>query len=649
MDPPRRARLEAARFSQRASLLRVARMAQSVLGDEKNGTPTSAPSPTGPVRPIDGPKDAWRTAFTRGSRLPRAVAWFGLRSFWGHIWHLAASVIATEDIDSRHWMRADAPDGLARRVAAEIEDDLREGATITEAIGRDLWIDFVADTGDDVSVSEAVAKLVATRYDVIDEAGARLLLPRGDLLIFGGDTAYPVATDVEVNGRVLVPWNHVLRDASDGKRRALLGIPGNHDWYAGLDGFGRMFRRRQGSHRGSSQTSARQTLEHGRIEPIVRLIHRIEAFRSGGHVVRRPTLPLEGYTPVQSASYWALPVAPGLDVWGIDRQLRSIDFEQRSFFAQAGSGEERGRVLILPDPVQGFLEPNDKGLDIGKALDFSLERDELLVLAGDTHHYCRENIGRSVHVTAGGGGAFLHPARIARAGRAPPLAEFPGPKASLALALQIPFRMALGHAGSLTFVVFALLYLPTYGLDFYQQGTRVTPSAATALLTAALALAIGGWRRAARLRIALLALVTGVAVGFLPMLVERALAPLAARQHLDVTSPAAVLAQYLVTLPCASFVAGLFFTALTVLGLEHHQGFSALAHPGYKHFVRLRVQRDGSAVDGWVLGQVDPLASGEPVVLVDRFHWENPVGCGRSARDGEPATREADRPTDAES
>ena len=30
----------------------------------------------------------------------------------------------------------------------------------------------------------------------------------------------------------------------DGRQRVLLGIPGNHDWYDGLDGFGRMFRRR---------------------------------------------------------------------------------------------------------------------------------------------------------------------------------------------------------------------------------------------------------------------------------------------------------------------------------------------------------------------------------------------------------------------
>ena len=40
--------------------------------------------------------------------------------------------------------------------------------------------------------------------------------------------------------------------------------------------------------------------------------------------------------------------------------------------------------------------------------------------------------------------------------------------------------------------------------------------------------------------------------------------------------------------------------------------------------VRLRVRRDGSRVDGWVLGKVDPLGKKDQVVLVDRFTWRNP-------------------------
>ena len=69
------------------------------------------------------------------------------------------------------------------------------------------------------------------------------------------------------------------------------------------------------------------------------------------------------------------------------------------------------------------------------------------------------------------------------------------------------------------------------------------------------------------------------------------------------------------------FTFGAYLSALTKLGLEETQAFTALAHPGFKHFVRFRVRADGSAVDGWVIGLRDPLAQNEEPVLVDRFTW----------------------------
>src|SRR5690349_18987516 len=102
--------------------------------------PMSAPSPVrpSPLRPAAAPPDVPKLLFTRGGRYPQAIAWFGARSFWGHLWHLAASVIATEDIDSRAWMRPSTPDTLTRKAAAVLGG--REGAeTLTEALDRDVW------------------------------------------------------------------------------------------------------------------------------------------------------------------------------------------------------------------------------------------------------------------------------------------------------------------------------------------------------------------------------------------------------------------------------------------------------------------------------------------------------------------------------
>ena len=174
------------------------------------------------------------------------MVWFGARSFWGHLRHLVSAAIASESVDSRDWMTPDEPAALRARILELLGGD-PAGASLTEGLGRDVYVDFVADTGDDVAVSRAVARLVFAPYELPDpdRPGHFLTAPRGDILFFGGDTAYPVATAQEILNRVIVPWNQVLEALpDDGRQRVLLGIPGNHDWYDGLDGFARMFRRR---------------------------------------------------------------------------------------------------------------------------------------------------------------------------------------------------------------------------------------------------------------------------------------------------------------------------------------------------------------------------------------------------------------------
>jgi len=196
-----------------------------------------------PYRPEPSPARP-RRHFTRGRISPRGVVWFGVSSFWGHLRHFISAAIATEDIDSRDWMTPDMPSELTARVARILGGDER-APSVVQALGRDLWLDYVSDTGDDVSVSRAVARLVVQDYELPDpdQPGAYLRAPRGELLLFGGDTAYPVATAQEIMSRVLVPFNEALAGRDD-TPRVLLGIPGNHDWYDGLDGFGRMFRQR---------------------------------------------------------------------------------------------------------------------------------------------------------------------------------------------------------------------------------------------------------------------------------------------------------------------------------------------------------------------------------------------------------------------
>src|SRR5262245_29001089 len=350
--------------------------------------------------------------FTRGTEHPRGIVWFGATSFWGHLRHLFTAAIATENIDCRDWMTPDEPRALLTRIVEVLGGNCK--ATLTEALGRDVYLDFVAYTGDTVEVSRAVARLVFAPYEVPnpDRPGGFLLAPRGEILVFGGDTAYPVATSQELINRVIAPWNQVLQSLpDDGRRRVLLGVPGNHDWYDGLDGFCRMFRRRAPGatpRSGVTQISP-MTFEH-HAEWAREFVH-------GGRVEKPEALVMSGYTTVQNASYFALPLAPALDLLAVDRQITTTDSRQNEFLGDYYQACPASATLaLLPDPVYQFGEPSKSGTQMVESLHLDLENRETFVLTGDIHHYERIERGKLLHVIAGGGGAFLHPARIAPGG-----------------------------------------------------------------------------------------------------------------------------------------------------------------------------------------------------------------------------------------
>ena len=555
--------------------------------------------------------------FVRGRSYPRAIAWLGFSSFWGHLWHLAASVVATEDIDARDWMHCVPADELTRRMAEIIASAGAPaegaGASLCEQLGRDVWLDYVADTGDDADVSAAVADMLFHAY-----RDDEMVLPRGDALMFGGDTAYPVATEWEIHNRVGVPFNRALRERMDGQSRVLLGIPGNHDWYDGLDGFARMFRARRGS---VDRASFVQDDSVDRGGQIGHLIDWVEAFRVGHYVAKRPTLPLMGYTPVLSCSYFCVRLAPNLDLWGVDRQLRTLDYGQRSFFmTERAEAPDSALMLLISDPAYTMLEPYPNGQRILQSLEITLEDDEPLVMVGDTHHYCRQWFGRALHVIAGGGGAFLHPARIDRRGFEDPAAEFPGPKGSRALVWRAPWAIAFGRAGFVVHAVMALVYLPM--LATLASGGEPTVACLFVAAVATFACGmLGGWRKHKPLTIGTWALAAGMWIAVLPPLLMGLIAQFGPSGL--ATAVQASMACLLSIVP-AAWGFGAFLSVLTVTGLEQHQAFSALAHPGYKHFVRLRIRQDGSGVDGWVIGKVDTLDSEAEIVLVDRWSWNNP-------------------------
>jgi len=524
-----------------------------------------------------------------------------------------ASAIATEDVDSRDWMTPDDPRVLAERVA-RLLGGAGSGESVAERLERDLWIDYLSDTGDDVSVSRAVAGLVFADYELPDpeRPDSHLLAPRGDVLLFGGDTAYPVATADEIRNRVVVPFNQVLTERDDGRRRVLLGIPGNHDWYDGLDGFGRLFRRHVDW---SLDGRPRATLHGTRRTLLGHYAEWAREFVRGGQVHKPATLDLAGYVAVQSASYFILPVAPGLGMLAVDRQLKHVDSRQQQFFS-AWLNERLAVApwVVLPDPVYAFGKASTTGAETLQALGLTLSARSHFVLSGDIHHYRRDEQGPTIHVTAGGGGAFLHPAAFTRhAPELSPAGAWPAAQQSRVLLLQVPWIVMFGRAGLLPHMAFAALLTP---LALAHRNNELMAGAALAsgaIMAAAFTLIGGTRRRLATLLLAAVAaaLILGAGFAFRSICEEL----LEASRGLFITAEVAFGAL------AGAFVFGVFLASLTRLGIENLQAFAALDHPGFKHFVRFRVRRDGSAVDGWCVGLVDPLRRGESPVLVDTFTW----------------------------
>jgi hypothetical protein len=251
---------------------------------------------------------------------------------------------------------------------------------------RELWLDYVSDTGDGFDPTYTVAWLASQPR--LELAGVDQALPRGRLLVLGGDEVYPTADPTAYEDRFLGPFAAALpwlppagatggtaAEPSGPESEDLLVLAGNHDWYDGLTSFIRTFCQQK-------WVGARRTK--------------------------------------QTRSYFALSLPHGWWLWGIDIQLDSyIDEPQLRYFKEATKAMGRGDRVILCTAKPSWVETSEEP-DAYRNLAY-LERALLrpagarlmLTLTGDQHHYARyEGAGdmRGTHkVTAGGGGAFLHP------------------------------------------------------------------------------------------------------------------------------------------------------------------------------------------------------------------------------------------------
>ena len=558
-----------------------------------------------------------------------------------------------------------------------------------------LWIDYVADMGDGFDSTFSVARALAAPSLTIAGAGpggAPLTLPRGQLLIMGGDQVYPTPDDAGYLSRLVDPYELALPPPASGPPAPdaphLLAVPGNHDWYDGLQSFVKVFCRRS---------------------------------RVGGWA-----------TP-QARSYFALQLPHRTWLFGVDTQLGGdIDEIQLGFFSaqQVQAGERV--ILCLPEPQWVLANPYDCSArlpnNLVRLLDhLALREAEVpLLLAGDLHHYRRHSRGPDVvataagtrHlVTAGGGGAFLHPTHTrprglrccyqgerslrrlrckltlcrasdqparclgVRFGRAQPgeaaalypLAhEYPSAARSWRHALEnfvFPLRNPLfGLATGVLYLALAWVMPPPRTSVWAEGDTLVeavgaisvagladlTAAPARLLLFVLILLAFWAFTDTHRKLFRLFAATAHGGAHLLAALVVT----LAARQLVDPISGVLGQQGLRVVLTDAGerlaswglILAGGYFVGATIMGLylliscavfgrHGNEAFSSLRIADHKHFLRLRLDARGLQVFAVALDQVArfrPGADGRPIerrpasapVIIDRFEVPPPAGSG---------------------
>jgi hypothetical protein len=234
----------------------------------------------------------------------------------------------------------------------------------------ELWFDLVSDLGEAFDPTYAVAWHVS--QPLLDIANTPPL-PRGDLLVFMGDEVYPTGSIERYENQSLGPYDaawpagHVDDDGP-----VMLALPGNHDWYDGLTAFLRIYCQR----------------------------------RSIG-----------GWRTHQTRSYFTAELPHRWWIWAIDTQLGGwLDAPQLAYFESQAGLLQPGDRLILITPTPFWVEvPTDT--DPTSTVNWFIGRvipefvDIKLYASGDWHHYAhyQTNDGSEHRITAGGGGAFLHP------------------------------------------------------------------------------------------------------------------------------------------------------------------------------------------------------------------------------------------------
>ncbi len=337
----------------------------------------------------------------------RPVAWYSPRVLWQAAQELVQSQNLLRNLDRREsFSSVLEPIDLSGRSASEV---------------RGFWFDFISDTGDGGNATFAVAQAALRRSltvadrargddsDDSDDSKAELTLPEGELLVLGGDLAYPGAGPADYQYRFhemfALARDPASRFGTDlpavaragvatvaERRKVVAALPQNHDWFD------------------SAATFCRYFVNYDRGAFI------------GARTPQRQTY----FALALPRRWWVL----GFD-WALSGDLDRNQFEAFVDLAKVHLAAGDDLILVYPEPYW----TRELGDGAARGYPRRYQRLEAILeargarirlrLAGDLHHYKRETLARDevtgldTHlVTCGSGGAFLHPTHGAVVGQA---------------------------------------------------------------------------------------------------------------------------------------------------------------------------------------------------------------------------------------
>lgn len=323
-----------------------------------------------------------------------AVAWYNPFVLYRSVKEMVSTSDQIRNLDRREMY---SPDLKLIQVAEEKRDG-------------DFWWDFVSDTGDGGNATFTVAREIQKDFiartvcsDVEIKETLPETFPSGELLVLGGDLAYPGASVEEYQYRLTEMWvaassNPDAQHDRDTLKPSLV-IPQNHDWFDNISTFTRYFVDTRPEKSDINLMSAETELD---VTPL-------------------------GTRKLQKQSYFAARLPNNWIVFGFDFALvGDIDRQQFAAFFKLFKDKkitpEDNLILLYPEPYW----TRHLGDDAREGYPKRYQRLEALILksgcrirmrlAGDLHHYARETASADAQfqyddmlITSGGGGAFLHP------------------------------------------------------------------------------------------------------------------------------------------------------------------------------------------------------------------------------------------------